>query len=93
MKEGENTLVDIMKEFNKDLNYINEDNRKPRPHITLGKVKENINKEILKREVDRLKDVKLGEMDVKQVKLKMSQLTKEGPVYTDYAIFYLKSNA
>ncbi len=40
--------------------------------------------------MDKSKDIKIGEMDVKHVKLKSSVLTRDGPVYSDLAIFELK---
>lgn len=53
------------------------------PHLTVGRVKAPGNKTRLKEQVQALQDVDIGEMTVASVKLKKSELTRKGPIYTD----------
>ncbi len=47
------------------------------------------NREILLEEIRNLHDTGVGEMYVKEIKLKQSILTKKGPVYKDVKVFGL----
>jgi 2'-5' RNA ligase len=42
--------------------------------------------------IKKSKDVNIGEMTVKDVKLKKSVLTRSGPVYSDMAVFKLEGS-
>ncbi len=53
------------------------------PHLTVGRVKAAGNKARLRAQVEALKDLEIGEMTVDSVKLKKSELTRKGPIYTD----------
>lgn len=53
------------------------------PHLTVGRVKAPGNKARLKEQVQAFKDTEVGEMTVQSVKLKKSELTRKGPIYTD----------
>jgi 2'-5' RNA ligase len=53
------------------------------PHLTVGRVKAPGNKSRFKEQVQALKDVEIGEMTVTSVKLKKSELTRRGPIYSD----------
>ena len=57
--------------------------------MTIGRVKTGRNKEKLLEFVYQSKNVNIGEMYVKMVKLKMSNLAKRGPIYTDLIAFKL----
>lgn len=83
IREGKDTLIEIIKMLDKGLDHIRKDNYQPNPHLTIGRVRSGRNKEILLDETKRLKDVKVGEIQVKQIKLKKSELTPKGPIYTD----------
>lgn len=89
IKEGREDIIEIVKELNKRLNHIRKDDYDPSPHLTIGRVKSGKNKEILLRESERLKDVNIGEMLVKEIKLKNSVLTEKGPIYSDLKVFIL----
>ena len=58
-----------------------------KPHLTIGRLKKNrINYktfDVLKKLINENKDLELGEFTIKQVKLKKSELTSKGPIYTD----------
>jgi len=87
--EGRERLVKLMTALNRELNHIRREDYEPFPHITLARIKSGRNRESLLHEIERLKDVKLGEFDVKKIKLKQSVLTKNGPIYTDLKCFRL----
>ena len=53
------------------------------PHLTVGRVKAPGNKAQLMEQVKALQSTEIGEMVVNTVKLKKSELTRKGPIYTD----------
>ncbi|MBU7013197.1 MAG: RNA 2',3'-cyclic phosphodiesterase [Theionarchaea archaeon] len=53
------------------------------PHLTIGRVKFPGNKAVLKTQVEALAEVRVGDMMVDTIRLKKSELTKKGPIYTD----------
>jgi 2'-5' RNA ligase len=57
------------------------------PHLTIGRVRSAKNREAIMDEINSMKDVKIGEMAVSEIKLKSSTLTKTGPVYEDVCVF------
>ncbi len=89
VNEGREELVNLIVKMNQNLNHIRHEVRKPNPHLTIGRVKSGRNREILLETINSMKNVKLGEMIVKFVKLKQSILTREGPVYSDVKVFEL----
>ena len=54
------------------------------PHLTVGRVKDRNTKGI-RPVVERYSEVYFGTVDVKEVKLKKSFLTPQGPIYSDMA--------
>jgi len=52
------------------------------PHLTVARVKSAKNKEKLLRIVEKYKDVEFGDIEVDSIKIKKSDLTQKGPVYT-----------
>ncbi len=57
-----------------------------KPHLTIGRVRSAKNKERLLGVLERLKDIEIGVVTVDSVRLKMSRLTPNGPVYTDLLV-------
>jgi 2'-5' RNA ligase len=86
LNEGESELVKFMKKVN-DCVKIGEKNFNP--HLTIGRVKSGRNREILLNFLNEFKNVNIGEMEVDKIKLKSSDLTKKGPVYSDLDVFEL----
>lgn len=84
--EGKDELVKLMKNVSSCLRAGKEEGT---PHLTIGRVKSGGNREILLNFINKYEDVKLGEMVVKNVKLKRSVLTGKGPIYSDLAVFEL----
>jgi 2'-5' RNA ligase len=89
VKEGQEQLLELMKKVGSALDSIRREKLKPAVHLTVGRVRSAKNKEQLLREIEALRDVKVGGMLVKEVKLKQSTLTKTGPVYRDVKVFTL----
>jgi len=87
IKDGEDEMKDIMKKVNFHVRF---GEREASPHLTIGRVKSGKNLENLTGLIGQCKDVKIGEMDVKEIKLKSSVLTAKGPVYDDISTFALR---
>ena len=90
VKEGRKEFINLANELETKLSFIRKDEHEPSPHLTIARVRSGRNTDRLSREVDSLRDVKVGEVRVKDVKLKQSVLTPQGPVYSDVKIFPLK---
>lgn len=86
LNKGEDELVKIMKRVN---DFVEVGKKNFSPHLTIGRVKSSKNKDILLKFLDESKNVNVGEMNVNEVKLKLSMLTKKGPIYSDLAVFKL----
>jgi 2'-5' RNA ligase len=52
------------------------------PHLTIARVKSAKNKERLLRIIEKYKDVEFADFKVDSIKLKKSELTPKGPIYT-----------
>lgn len=87
---GREVLVKLAGQLNASLDHIRHEEREPKPHLTIGRIKSGRNRETLLNYIEQNKHVKLGEMDVKLVKLKQSILSREGPHYTDLKVFELE---
>jgi 2'-5' RNA ligase len=87
--EGKDELVKLIENMNQNLDDIRREVHGANPHLTIGRVKSGRGRQALLETINSLKDVKLGEMLVKFVKLKQSTLTKKGPIYSDLKIFEL----
>ena len=88
VKSGEDKFMKLLENVNKI--KFGKINRKI--HLTIGRVRSPRNIEKLIHILNSLKDVNIGEMDVNVVKLKSSELTRSGPMYSDLAVFRLKGN-
>jgi 2'-5' RNA ligase len=86
VKEGEDELIKLMKSVNKNINM---GEKSFTPHLTIGRVKTSKNQAFLLKFIEKNKDVNVGEMYVKEVKLKLSELRSDGPVYSDLFIVAL----
>ena len=90
LHEGKDDVVNIINSLNTTLDYIRTEDFEPNPHITLGRVKTGKNKHVLLHEVESKKNLEIGKMVVKSVKIKQSELTGEGPIYSDLLTISLK---
>jgi len=81
-------IKDTIEDFLFDKLKIERDKRtKFKPHLTIGRLKKDkINYKTvdsLKNLINENKDLEFGTFTISQVKLKKSQLTSKGPIYTD----------
>lgn len=67
--------------FEKERNYV--------PHLTIGRLKGSGNKEALVKKIEELEDISVGKTIIDKLILKKSELTPDGPIYTDLKIFNL----
>ncbi len=91
VKEGGEQFVKLAQSLDMKLSFIRKDEHEPSPHLTIARVRSGRNSEILAREISSLRDVKIGEVHVKEIKLKHSLLTPQGPIYSDVKVFPLGS--
>jgi 2'-5' RNA ligase len=56
--------------------------RKFSAHLTIGRAKSAKNKDRLLQIINKYRDVEFGNIDVKSIELKKSELTPKGPIYT-----------
>ncbi len=90
ISEGRDTIAKMVTELNEKLSWVRNEDKKPRPHLTLARVKTPRNSDRLIETIQSLRDVKLGELSVKEIKLKKSTLKPDGPVYSDLKTFRLE---
>ena len=90
ISQGRDVVKDMCEDLNKRLFHIIRDDKKPHPHLTLGRVRSPVNSEKLLETIQSLRDVKLGECYVKEIKLRSSLLKPDGPEYTDIETFTLR---
>ncbi len=67
-----------------------QDNRPFQPHITLARVRSARNKQTLVSFIERNADHGFGVSELTHLKLKSSELTPRGPIYTDIGVYPLK---
>jgi len=87
---GREQLIKMIKALDSSLSYVRKDDHEPHPHITIGRVKTGRNKELLLHEINSKKSLEIGGMKVKQLKIKKSELTEKGPIYSDLMTIDLK---
>jgi 2'-5' RNA ligase len=90
--EGRESLVKLSGLLDRELGDIRKSEHGPSPHLTIGRVRSGRKRDELLREIRYMKDVKLCELDVNDVKLKRSVLDEGGPVYSDLEVFRLASS-
>ncbi len=78
-------LSDITKKINDNLINIGLKIKpqKFHPHITIGRVKSAKNKEKILEIIEKYNNINFSEILVDTIKLKKSELTSKGPIYTD----------
>ena len=86
---GKQQLAGIMSRLEQSLAFIRREERESNPHLTIARARTARNSESLVQEIGLHKDVKAGEVDVKEIKLKQSIAGREGPEYSDIWVFRL----
>jgi 2'-5' RNA ligase len=56
------------------------------PHLTIARVKTAKNKEKLLQVLEKYRDVEFADIKIETIKLKKSELTPKGPIYTDLKV-------
>ena len=84
IKQGEKLGI-IAQKIDEDLHEIGfkREKRKFSAHLTIARVRSIKNKEKLLWVIEKYKDSKFAEFDVNSIKLKKSELTQKGPIYTN----------
>ena len=91
IKDKHNITINLIKELDDEFNKIGfEKERNYVPHITIGRVKEIHDKELLNDTLNELKNEYVGKLEIKSLSLKESQLTPNGPIYTTKKEFKLR---
>lgn len=91
---GADVLRRIRNSFEGKLrSIVGEDREEFTPHITVARIKGRYGAECLSESLRRYETTTFGISPVTQIKLKRSQLTPRGPIYTDIAVFRLKDDA
>lgn len=92
--EGADKLMALSQDVEEALEDFGvlEEEREFTPHITLARIKSPKNKDKLIELAEQNCNLRFGKMEVKYFTLFQSQLTKQGPIYTDLKTFMLKSN-
>ncbi len=67
--------------FKKERNFIS--------HLTIGRVKSPKNKKEIRKAIEKLEEIEIGQMTVSRICLKKSTLTPQGPIYEDIKVFEL----
>ncbi len=79
---GGNMLIQLSKKVEKVLEPLGFFSDKPfKPHITVFRIKKKIGD--ITKELDRQKTIDFGIQEVTNIKLKKSELTPNGPIYSD----------
>ena len=82
------TLIDLQKDLDKEfkkLGFKKEKNYSP--HLTIGRVRSPKNKNEIKDKIAIFKDIEIGKMNISKISLKKSELTPNGPIYSDIKTF------
>ncbi len=89
ISDGRDVVSSISVALEKRLSHIRNDSKEPSPHLTLARVRSPKGSERIAETIGQLGNVKLGELEVKEIKLKQSVLKPDGPVYSDFKVFEL----
>lgn len=82
--EHANQIASIAHELDEHLSKLgfNKEKREFSPHLTIARVKTSRNKEKLPQIIERYRDIEFADIKVDLIKLKKSDLTPKGPIYT-----------
>jgi len=81
-EEGGNLLIQLAKKVEKVLEPLGFFSDKPfKPHLTVFRIKKKIGD--ITKELEKQKTIDFGVQKVTEIKFKKSELTQNGPIYTD----------
>ena len=82
-------MIELSKKVEKALEPLGFSSEKPfKPHITVFRIKKKIGD--ITKEMENHKNVNFGMQEITSIKLKKSELTLNGPVYSDLMEFKIK---
>ncbi|WP_295722626.1 RNA 2',3'-cyclic phosphodiesterase [uncultured Methanobrevibacter sp.] len=88
--EEEQTLKKLQKDLDGEFNKLGFDLEKNyKSHLTIGRMKNAKNKNLIQEKLQDFKDYDIGNMTVSKIALKKSTLTPQGPIYEDIEVFEL----
>ncbi|MCQ2963987.1 MAG: RNA 2',3'-cyclic phosphodiesterase [archaeon] len=83
-------MINLQKDLDKEFKKIGfRKEKKFISHLTIGRPRNQKNKNELKNIIKENKNVKIGSMKVSKIHLKKSTLTPKGPIYEDIKVFDL----
>jgi 2'-5' RNA ligase len=84
IKKGAEQLNDVFRQLEPQLRKIGlpPDDKGFSPHMTIARVRSQVNRDALASLVDKLREQEFGKMTGRAVRLKKSTLTPKGPIYT-----------
>lgn len=83
-------MINLQKDLDKEFKKIGfRKEKKFISHLTIGRPRNQKDKNELKQIIKDNKDVKIGKMTVNKIHLKKSTLTPKGPIYEDIKVFEL----
>jgi 2'-5' RNA ligase len=82
--ENTENLEKISSKINEESSKLGfeREKRKFSPHITIGRVRSAKNKDKLLQIINKYQDVEFADLTIDSIKLKKSELTSKGPIYT-----------
>ena len=85
-------IIEIASRIDKQLTNIGFKREKKvfSPHLTIARVRSLINKNEILHIIDKYEKIEFGKLKVNSIKLKKSELTAKGPIYTDIKEIKLK---
>lgn len=81
-------LTDLQKELDSEFEKIGFEKEKNfKTHLTIGRIRNLKYKKEFKEKIEELETINIGNMSISKISLKKSELTPEGPIYSDIEIF------
>lgn len=88
--EGKKEILELNNKIEENLPQFSNTYKVFTPHITLGRIKNISNKDMLSKFFDKNKNISFGEVNVSSFYLFKSTLTSNGPIYEKIKKFELK---
>ena len=88
--EENNDFITLQKNLDNEFNKLGFNlERNYKSHLTIGRMKNGKNKNLIQDKIKEYEDYNIGSMTVKKIALKKSTLTPQGPIYENIEVFKL----
>ena len=88
--EENKDLIKLQKNLDNEFNKLGFNlERNYKSHLTIGRMKNGKNKNLIQDKIKEYEDYTIGSMTVKKIALKKSTLTPQGPIYENIEVFKL----